>query len=62
MTLKAEQCWKRAACCERIAENESAPMKVRRVFVRKANYLRIIGRLAALDEANASASHNMRAT
>lgn len=55
MDLKAEQCWKRAACYERIAEDESAPIEMRMRFVHQANLFRIMGKLAVLDEGNASA-------
>jgi hypothetical protein len=56
MDLKAEQCWKRAACYEKIAEDEGAPIQIRMRFVLQANLLRIMARLAELDEANASAN------
>jgi len=61
MDFKAEQCWKRAACYERIAEDESAPKEARMRFLHQANLFRIRGRLAALDEVNALANKNMRA-
>lgn len=62
MDLKAEQCWKRAACYEKIAEDESAPKEIRIRFAHQANLLRIKGALAEWDEVNASAqSHNPRA-
>ena len=61
MDFKAEQCRKRAACYERIAEDESAPKETRMRFLHQANLFRIRGRLAALDEVNASANKNMRA-
>ncbi len=62
MDLKAEQCWKRAACYERIAEDKSAPIEMRMRFAHQANLLRIMGKLAELDEENASVRHkNTRA-
>jgi hypothetical protein len=50
MDLKAEQCWTRAACYERIADDESAPKEVRLQFAHQANLLRIMGKLAELDD------------
>ena len=58
MNLNAEQCWKRAACYEKIAGDESAPKEVRVRFAHQANLLRIKGALAALDEGNVSALNN----
>ena len=57
MDLKAEQCWKRAACYERMAEDKSAPREVRMRFVHQANLLRIMGKLAGQDKENVSAQH-----
>jgi hypothetical protein len=59
--MRAEQCWKRAACYDRIAEDESAPIKTRILFVRQANLLRIMGRLAALEEPNTFYNQTLRA-
>ena len=58
MDLKAEHCWKRAACCERIAGDESAPKEIRMRFAHQANLLRIKARLAKLDDVNASVTNN----
>lgn len=54
MNLKAEQCRKRAACYERIAEDERAPEEIRKRFAHQANLHRIMGKLAELDDMNAS--------
>jgi transposase len=61
MVLNAEQCWKRAACYDRISEDESAPVETRILFVRQANLLRIMGRLAALEEDNRPQNQTLRA-
>ena len=54
MDLKAEQCRKRAACYERIADDKRAPEEIRMRFAHQAHLLRIMGKLAELDEMNAS--------
>ena len=58
MDSKADHCWKRAACYERIAGDESAPKEIRMRFVHQANLLRIKARLAELDDKNASVTNN----
>ena len=60
MDLKAEQCWKRATCYKRTAEDESAPKEMRMRFAHQANLLRIMGKLAELDEERIS-ENNIRA-
>ncbi len=50
MMLEAERCQTRAASCEKIADQDSAPMEMRVRFARKANFFRIVARIDALDE------------
>ena len=61
MDLKAEQCRKRAACYESIADDKSAPKEIRMRFAHQAHLLRIMGKLAEFDEKSASAQKNTRA-
>jgi len=51
MTLGTEKRFQaRAASCEKVAGQETAPVEVRMRFARKASSFRIIARLAARDE------------
>lgn len=54
MDLRAEQCRKRAACYERIADDKRAPEEIRMRFAHQAHLLRIMGKLAEFDEINTS--------
>ena len=54
MDLKTKQRWERAACYEKIAEDESTRLEIRTWFAHQANLLRIMGNLAQSDEARIS--------
>jgi hypothetical protein len=48
--LDIERCRARAASCEKVVEQDSAPIEMRMRFARKASFFRIMAKLAALDE------------
>jgi len=59
--LEIERCQARAVSCEKIVEQDSAPIELRMRFAHKANFFRIMAKLAALDEAKRiEGAHRLR--
>ena len=59
MISDAERYRRLAACYEKIAEHDAAPVAIRMHFLTKANSCRVIARLAAVSERReAQKAHN----